>query len=310
MSKPTTPASGTGTLTTGHGTNKVTTTVTTPITLTLANSRLVDNEANAVITGADLRFSVTEIGAGATITLGNGNDSVSVSGGTAAVTLGNGNDEISLVGNTNTLVAGNGRDEVTVNGTGNSVTLGNGNNEVALSSTGTGNSVTLGNGNNEVTIGAGNDGGCEHHASATPTTVPVTTDTLTLGSGNNHVFLRSSGNTVNEGTGVTTIDASSGINNRFVLAAGGTSTITGFTLTNGDTLDLTKVLADVSLAHDLSNLSSYVSLTSVVDAKHSAWTDTVLTITNGTASSTVTLLNTGTITLANLQTASLVLPTH
>jgi hypothetical protein len=81
----------------------------------------------------------------------------------------------------------------------------------------------------------------------------------------------------------------------------------GFSLSNGDVLDLTQILAGVSLTTDLSNLGGFVALTAQADAYHAGSTDTALSIhgTGGTAS--VTLLNTGSITLGELR-SSLALP--
>ena len=134
---------------------------------------------------------------------------------------------------------------------------------------------------------------------------------MTLGNGTNAVFLGGSGNTIYDGSGTDTINgAASGNNTLVVNAAGGTVTVGGFSLTNGDVLNLTSILAGVALTADLSNLGLFVALASETDPHHSSWTDTVLTIKGTGGTATVTLLNTGSLSLAGLETASLVLPAH
>ena len=65
--------------------------------------------------------------------------------------------------------------------------------------------------------------------------IPVTADMVTLGNGTDAVFLNGSGNTIYDGSGTDTINGAAGGVKTFVLgAAGGTETINGFTLTNGD----------------------------------------------------------------------------
>ncbi len=221
------------------------------------------------------------------------------------------------------ITGGDARFDILEQGTGATITLGNGNDHVTV--TGSGATITLGNGNDVIEIGTGHGGpghggpGGGHgfgppppSSSSSSTAVPVTSDTITLGSGTNMIFLGGSGNTVNLGTGSTTVEATGALNNHFVLAsAGGNLTLNGFSTTNGDTLDLTQLLSGVSLASDLSNLGSFIGVATQADAKHAGWTDTVLTITGTAGTGTVTLVNTGSsLTLASLETSSLILPTH
>lgn len=286
MSRPLPPipviAAGTGSLTTGHGSGKVTVPATAPIVLPAANALLLDNETNAVITGGNFNDRIYEQGSGATITLGNGNDEVHDSGGTATVTLGNGNDRVDVGGNGNIVTVGNGNDRIAAAGSGNSISVGNGDDVIAIG-------VKLCQGN----------------------TIPVTADTINLGAGSAKLLLGGSGNTVNLGTGTAEIYAPGANNNVFALnAGGGALEVHGFRLTNGDVLDLSHILAGVSLAHDLSNLGSFIALTSAPDPTNARCIDTTLTITGSAGIAVVTLDNSGKLTLAGLEKASLLLPAH
>ena len=286
MSRPLPPipviTAGTGSVTTGHGSGKTVVPITTPIALPAANALLLDNETNAVIAGGNFNDRIYEQGTGATITLGNGNDEVFDTGGTATITLGNGNDRVVVGGNGNIIVVGNGNDRIEAAGSGNRITVGNGNDVVAIG-------VKLCQGN----------------------VIPVTADTINLGAGNAKLLLGGSGNTVNVGTGTAEIYAPGASNNVFALnAAGGTLEVHGFRLTNGDVLDLTHILAGVSLAHDLSNLGNFIALTSAPDVDNPRCIDTTLTITGSAGVAVVTLDNSGKLTLAGLEKASLLLPAH
>lgn len=273
-------AAGTGLLTTTTPTGSVTTPVVGPITLPTTDSLLIDNEGGVVIAGADANYGIVELGAGATITLGNGNDRIIDNAGTATISLGNGNDVVKVAGGSNVVTVGDGANTIEVAGAGNTITTGNGVNHIEL-------------GGSDCAI------------------APVTADTLMLGNGANFVEMHTSGNIVNAGTGSAVIDAVGGSNNTFVAnMAGGSLTVGGFSLTNGDKLDLTQILVGTTLAPDLSDLSSYVNLTSIVDGNNPAWTDTVLTINGVMGTSTITLLNTGTVTLGALENSSLVLPLY
>ena len=260
-------AAGSGKLINIAGTVKTTTTVTTPILLPAGNNMLLDNEANAVITGGDGNNRITELGTNARITLGNGNDVVIAKGGGATITVGNGNMEIYVGGANNVITAGNGDDEIR--------------------------------------LGAGNKGGAFGHGGTASATATITADTLRLGNGPNKVFIGGSGNTIYAGTGTDSFMGADTGNNIFVLnAAGGSQKVGGFSLTNGDKIDLSAILAGSGVT--AATLGSFVTLATVADAHHASWTDTVLTIAGG-GSDTVTLLHTGTLTLAGL-TNSLLLP--
>ena len=72
-------------------------------------------------------------------------------------------------------------------------------------------------------------------------------------------------------------------------------------------LNLTSILAGVSFPRTVE--PRLVRRPGVqTDPKHSGWTDTVLTISGASGTATVTLLNSGSLTLVGLETASLVLP--
>jgi len=306
-------AAGSGELITGKGKNRTTTPVTTPIVLGNGNHHLVDNETNAVITGGDGNNIIAEAGTGASITLGNGNNAITDKGGTATIVTGNGDQAIDLGGTGNSVTIGNtagGKWDVTAIDVGagsGTVVAGNGN--MAISAGGANNTITVGKGNDVITL---NPAPLPLPWGTTSAVIPVTSDIVNLGSGANLVFIGGSGNTINAGGGTDTIAEGPGINNTVVLGAtGGSEIIAAFSPTKGDTLDLTKVLAGVTLTPDLSNLGSYVSIASKSLGHHGNVTDTVLTITGSGGSDTVTLLNAGTVTLASLISGnSLILPAH
>ena len=86
------------------------------------------------------------------------------------------------------------------------------------------------------------------------------------------------------------------------MAAGSGTLITG---RGSSRLGVSQVLSDASAG--LTNIGNHVSLTTRADAHHAAWTDTVLTVAGSGGTDTVTLLNSGSITLANLAKDSMVL---
>ncbi len=305
-----TVAAGSGLLTTITGSVHSTTTVTTPIALGSGTYTLVDNEtgASVVQTGSgDVR--ILELGTGAaTFTLGNGNDIVTDLAGGAIVTVGTGDSRITLGGTGNVVTVGptlGGTHDVTIINAGSGsavVTAGDG--TMLINAGGANNTITVGTGNDVINLAggqAGRDGGPGCQPGTIAATTSVTADTLYLGDGTNQVFLGGSGNTIHDGSGTDRIFGAAAGNDSFVLnAAGGTVTVSGFSLTNGDTLDLTSILGGVSASTVLADLSAYVSLSSVTDAKHSGWIDSVLTVTGAGGTATVTLLNTGTLALADM----------
>jgi Ca2+-binding RTX toxin-like protein len=284
-------------------------TVTSPASLGDGNFNVTNAEANASITLGNGNSTVVETAAGASITVGNGNDRIFDSGGSATVQGGTGDMQVRLAGTGNkvtlagnaggaqdltTVVAGQGSSTVAV-GAGNAIAVaGGGGNTISLGA-GLG-AVEVGGSGNTVTTGSGT-----HLVVADGWPTAVTKDTINLGAGSNLVFLGGSGNTVNDGSGTDTIVGARAGSDTFVAnAAGGTDTIYGFSLTNGDVLDLSQVLAGAGVASDLSNLGSFVTAASVTDAWNSRWTDTVLTVKGAAATATLTLVNSGTVAVADL----------
>ena len=134
---------------------------------------------------------------------------------------------------------------------------------------------------------------------------------IATGGGNDTIAVGGTGNTINAGGGTNVIHGGAG-GDTFVLpgAGGGFDTITGFTETNGDVLDLSRVLAGSGAASDLSNLSSYVMLTQQADTARPSQTDTVLSVKGISATTSITLLNTGTMTLSDLVSHSSIVVAH
>lgn len=285
-------AAGGGTLTLAG----VSTAVTTPITFGDGDYTLLDNEAGAVITGGNGNDSVTEIATGATITLGNGDMTINAPAGGAIVTAGTGDMAIALGGTGNSVTVGptnGGTADVTFIRAGSgdaTVIAGDGN--MIISAAGANNSITVGTGNDIIHLNGGDDD---------EGSTSITASSLTLGDGTNLVFLEGNGDTIRDGAGTDRIMAVEASNERFVVnAAGGTIEIAGFTTTNGDVLDLSAILAGAAVAANLSNLGDFVTLATAPDSRHAAWTDTTLTITGPGATASVTLVNAGTLALADL----------
>jgi hypothetical protein len=297
---------------------------------------LVNDQANAVITAGNGNNIIVEKASGASITLGNGKDVVFDPAGKATIVAGNGEMFITLGGTANAVtigdttggrwaasmidagaggaavVAGNGDVMVIASGAHNTITVGKGDDVIILRGPSAGTSLGALQDDAFQRISAGDaSSGDRNHCGGTSssTTAPLTSDIVNLGSGTNMVFLAGSGNTVNAGGGTDTILAFGGSNDKFVLsAAGGSEIISGFTTANGDRLDLSKALAGVKLAPDLSDLGTYVSATS-----KAGWetTSTVLKVTAGGTTEIVTLANGGALSLSSLLSHnSLILPAH
>jgi hypothetical protein len=288
-----TVAAGSGELISGTGTSATKTTVTSPIALGDGNHRLVDNETDAIITGGNGNNFITERGAGASITLGDGNNVINDAAGTATVVTGTGDQFIDLGGTGNSVTVGatnGGSYDVTViiAGTGDDVVMG-GDGNLIIGAAGANNTITAGDGRDVFVLGGARSAG----------TAVATADVLNLGNGQNTVFLEGSGNTVNDGTGTDDIAAARGGADTFVInAGGGTQVISGFSLTNGDTIDLSQILAGTTA--DAADIGRFVTLTTEAVGHHGMWANTVLTINGSGGTDTITLLNTGTITLASL----------
>jgi beta-glucanase (GH16 family) len=181
---------------------------------------------------------------------GDGNYTVTGNGSGASVTLGNGNQVVNLTGSqSNSVVLGNGNSIVTMSGSYNKITAGNGDDTIQLS--GSSNVVSVGSGTSTIVGGSG-------HATITAAgggqgdtiTVSGWSNLVDIGPGLN--FINTNGN--NSGSGYDTL--------RLNGAGQGLDRITGFTPWNGDVLDLSRTLAGLNVATDLSNLGTFVSATS------------------------------------------------
>jgi hypothetical protein len=302
-----TVAAGSGVLTQIDGTIYTTTTVSTPVTVASGNFNLIDNESNAVVaqTGTG-NVRILELGTGtATFTLGNGNDVVTDFAGASAIAAGNGDMNINLGGVGNIVTVGNtlgGTHDVTaINAGSGSATVTAGNGSIHIAAGGANNIITVGTGNDTIDLRGPVGPGPHGSVSATAS---ITADTLHLGNGTNQVFLGGSGNTIYDGSGTDTIQGAGAGNDTFVVnASGGTISIGGFSLTNGDSVDLTAILSGVSASAVTASPSTYLSLTNIADPHHASWTDAVLTVkgTGGTAS--VTFVDSGSLTLSGVLSA-------
>ena len=138
-----------------------------------------------------------------TVVVGNGNDGIAALAGLSTIDAGDGTDAIAIGGAYDTVVAGNGADTVTGSG-------------VSYAS------VSLGNGNDRVSLSGGNDA-------------------IATGSGNDDISVTGYGNWIDAGgaSSFNEIHGGSGLDT-FVLGGPGQGydKIFGFSLSNGDALDL------------------------------------------------------------------------
>ncbi|HUN40831.1 MAG TPA: type I secretion C-terminal target domain-containing protein [Acetobacteraceae bacterium] len=124
-------------------------------------------------------------------------------------------------------------------------------------------------------------------------------NTIATGSGDDAVYFAGSNNVVDAGGGSNTL-YDSGSNNTIMLPAAtqGSDTIYGYLMTNGDTFDMSKLLAGTSWNGDVSTIGDFVSLT---DANNNAVISVDPSGTQGGSSYTVaTLESTGPVTLGTL----------
>jgi|GEM_PF-2614053 len=306
-------AAGTGELIVPNGTGWTTTTVTSPIALSNGTHILLDNEQFAIINMGAGNNTVYEAGAGALMFLGDGSGFVYDMAGGAAIVAGHGDFTLDLGGGNNTVLLGLGtaptgvhdRDSVSLKGDNNNITIGDGSASVrsdgnnatlllgngndSVDADGTGNNIVTGNGRNTVSL---DDDVCIRNGQAA-----ITANTLHLGNGTNTVFLGGSGDTVFDGSGTDTITALHGAGTVEDLnALGGHDTVLGFNLTNGITLNLTDILAGIASA----DIAAHLSLTSHSDPHHGGRTDNVLTVSGLQGTATVTLLDSGHLTIPGL----------
>ena len=205
--------------------------------------------------------SVNLGGWGDVVTLGSGDQDVTLSGSTATLSTGNGAQTISLTSNFDkvtigdttagkvstinyngqgdTISGGDGSVNVTGQGVSATVTLGDGNHTISL--TGSYNTVTLGTG--QATVNLGSNSGTVH----------------TAGGGAN-VTVSGAYDTVDLGAGTNTVNSTARLSTFMLNGSGqGLTTINGFTPLANNALDLTRTLAGVDIAGDLSNLSNYIT---------------------------------------------------
>jgi hypothetical protein len=177
-----------------------------------------------------------------TITLGNGTDTITGPAGNASVTIGTGSDSVTLGGYSNIVHAGSTVGTDIINAGLGLATVVGGNGNFAVTAGGTGDAITLGNGTDLVT-------GMQGLAK------------ITTGSGNDTVVLAGYGSTVNAGGGTNNITGGLGNDTFFMPAAGsGIDTISHFSLTNGDILNLASALAATTWNFQSSTLGNYLKV--------------------------------------------------
>jgi hypothetical protein len=128
-----------------------------------------------------------------------------------------------------------------------------------------------------------------------------------LDQGSSWKFLHGPGSTV---TGPGTPEVLRGSANTLVVQAGSSYTHR-FSLSGGDKLDLTHVLAGAPLAHDLTNIGQFVKIVGhgANDLGHGAGTKTTLEVTGPGGSARIDLQSSGKLELKDLvHNDSLVLP--
>jgi beta-glucanase (GH16 family) len=204
-----------------------------------ATAATIPASTDLVVTGwgmdlwrGDGSYTVTGNGSGASVTLGNGDQVVDLTGTQSnSVVLGNGNDSITMSGDYNAITAGIGNDTIQLNGVGNVVSIGSGTS-----------TIVGGSGNETITAAGGGNGDT--------VTVSGWNNVIDIGPGLN--FIYTDGN--DSGNGYDTL--------RLNGAGQGLDTITGFTPWDGDVLDLSRTVAGLNVAADMSNLGTFISATS------------------------------------------------
>lgn len=241
------------------GSNAVTTNV--ALTATQAGASSTFTGINAIIGGNGGLTVSGAAGGDTTVALGNGSDSVTLYGSNDAVLAGNGQDTINgAPGGFTSVNLGNGSDSVTLGGSSDKVAAGNGIDTVSLTAGGS-QSVTLGNGNNTVKLSGTNDvvklGNGNNQVSGTQGMAFITT-----GVGNDTITLGGSGSTINADAGTNSITGGTGLDTFVLPTAGqGFDSISGFTETNGDVLDLRAALAATNWNHNAATLGNYLKVT-------------------------------------------------
>lgn len=243
-----------------------------PINLPGGSELYLLNQNDTSLSTGNGDFVVAAFGTGDTLTVGNGNSTIFAMRGNATITVGSGSETV-LAGTQSTVTVGSnpgGTEQSLVSVGGNSsATVGDGKNIVFAG--GQGDTVTTGTGTDVVyDLGAG-----KH--------------TINFGNGNNWAYLHDCNNVVNDGSGTDVAWLGGDDNTAVMNAAGGTDFL--FTFCNQDTLDLSKILAGVTVTPTVASLSSYVTLTETQDVQFPGLMDSLLTITGPKGTANVTLLD-------------------
>jgi Ca2+-binding RTX toxin-like protein len=237
-------------------------------------------------------------------------------GGHGEISIPNGENVVTAYGKDNVIVAHGGADfinagsgdalifldgtnaTITLGGSGNEIFGGSGNVTVTGGSGGY-NAVLLGNGNDVVQVGGMDDlielGNGNKLVSGTQGMAFIS-----VGSGNNTIVLGGSQNDVIANQGTNTITDGTGQDYFLLPRAGhGFDTITGFTETKGDQLDLSSALSGTSWNGSAATLANYLKVTS------SGGNTTLAIAANGSGGGTAIaeLMGAGNLTLANLQSS-------
>ncbi len=233
------------------------------------------------------------------IKTGNGNNDITATGAASVITTGSGANTIAASGHFSTITVGatpTGTTSITASGWGDQITsTGAGNVSVAGSTGGT--TITLGNGNHSINLSGGYNSVTTGAGTSTITMGTTGQSEAHTGAGGSTIFAGAWNNVLDAGAGVNFLHGGAG-NDTFVLngAGQGMDNIYGFSLTNGDKLDLIRTLSSVSSAVDVTNVRNYIT-SSVSNG------DTVLYVDptggNGSAAAFATLVGT-TATVANL----------
>jgi fimbrial isopeptide formation D2 family protein/uncharacterized repeat protein (TIGR01451 family) len=231
---------GFATITVGDGNNSVTASgYGNVIKAGSGNNHIVGGETFQKVTVGSGNNDITVTGYTNVITAGDGTNTIHAGAGGETVTVGQGHNVIVASGSGNVIKAGNGGDDITAGDNENTVTVGNGTNTVTAS--GYNNKITVGDGHNTITAGAGGE-------------------TVDLGAGSDTVTLAGWSNLLIGGLGHATV--SGGSNNVFQIEGVGTTgglDIMDFGTTHNDVLDLSKLLAGITLTPG--NIASHVNVT-------------------------------------------------
>ena len=224
-------------------------------------------------------YAVSGTTSGSDISVGDGSDTVNVTGLADTITTGSGNENISYVGDSADITTGSGTSSINVTGSYAQITIGatpNGTTQIVaagydetITSTGVGNvSVTGPTGYSTVRLGNGNDsivlGG-----SSNTVTVGVGTSTINAGYGEATVHAGGGADTITVYDYNNVLDAGPGMNflngglgnDTFYLNGPnqGLDTITGFSPTIHDVLNLSRTLAQAQATVDLTNVGNFIT---------------------------------------------------